>query len=82
MAKKISLLFVTPEAMPFAATGGLGIVSGSLPKAIMQLSKVFEVGVILPLHGMVSESARQEMEFLGQKKFSWLGAVNIAACLK
>ncbi|MGI6349667.1 MAG: glycogen synthase [Eubacteriales bacterium] len=68
MAKKISLLFVTPEAMPFAATGGLGIVSGSLPKAIMQLSKVFEVGVILPLHGMVSESARQEMEFLGQKE--------------
>lgn len=73
MAKKISLLFATPEAVPFAATGGLGIVLGSLPKAITKLSKIFEVGVILPLHGTVSPSVREEMEFLGDKEiqFSW-----------
>ncbi len=68
MAKKISLLFATPEAVPFGATGGLGIVLGSLPKAILQLSKVFEVGVILPLYGAVDESVRRDMEFLGCKE--------------
>ncbi|MBR0454820.1 MAG: glycogen/starch synthase, partial [Clostridia bacterium] len=45
------LLFVGAEVMPFAATGGLGDVLGSLPSAIIEASGgETDVRVVMPLY--------------------------------
>ena len=54
MARYPKVLFVTSEAVPFAKTGGLADVSGSLPKALAELG--CEVDVVMPLYKCVSES--------------------------
>ena len=57
------ILFIGAEAMPFAATGGLGDVLGSLPTAIVQASEgEADVRVVLPLHGAVGEQWRSQMK--------------------
>ena len=58
-AKK-KILFVGAEAMPFAATGGLGDVMGSLPAALAK--EGCDVRVVLPLYEMVSEEYRKKMK--------------------
>ena len=55
------ILFVGAEAMPFAATGGLGDVMGSLPAALAATAEA-EVSVVLPLYGAVNEKWRAEMK--------------------
>ena len=55
------ILFVGAEAMPFAATGGLGDVMGSLPAALAATGEA-EVSVVLPLYGAVNEKWRSEMK--------------------
>ncbi len=61
MKKKI--LFVGAEAMPFAATGGLGDVLGSLPVAIKKADpKGVDVRVVMPLYGQIKEEFRQAMK--------------------
>ena len=55
------ILFVGAEAMPFAATGGLGDVMGSLPAALAATGEA-EVSVVLPLYGAVNEKWRAEMK--------------------
>ena len=54
------ILFVGAEAMPFAATGGLGDVLGSLPAALAAEGTA-DVRVIMPLHRGVSEAWRSRM---------------------
>lgn len=57
------ILLIGAEAMPFAATGGLGDVMGSLPAAIRQASNgEVDVRVVLPLYGAVSEQWRSQMK--------------------
>ena len=46
----MKLLYVTSEAAPFAASGGLGDVMGALPPAIKRASPETDVRVILPLY--------------------------------
>ncbi len=58
MMKKI--LFVGAEVMPFAATGGLGDVMGSLPEALAATGA--DVRVMLPLYGQVNEAWRAKMK--------------------
>lgn len=53
------------EAVPFAGTGGLGEVVGSLPKNIMEHTDDMEVRVALPLYGQIEEKYRKKMKFLG-----------------
>ena len=49
--------------MPFAATGGLGDVMGSLPAAIKAKEKNnVDVRVVLPLYGMVNDEWRAQMK--------------------
>ena len=55
------LLFVGAEVMPFAATGGLGDVLGSLPQALAASGEV-DVRVVLPLYAAVSEVWRKQMK--------------------
>lgn len=50
----MKILFVTPEATPFAKTGGLADVAGSLPRALRQLGH--DVRVILPGHRSAERS--------------------------
>ena len=57
---KKSILFVGAEVMPFAATGGLGDVLGSLPTALA--SKGVDVRVVMPLYSAVGEKYRAEMK--------------------
>lgn len=66
------LLFVGAEAMPFAATGGLGDVLGSLPAALAATGTV-DVRVVLPLYGSVSDAWRRQMkeEYITTVRLAW-----------
>ena len=68
------ILFVGAEALPFAATGGLGDVLGSLPAEIQKAGgKQVDVRVIQPLYRTVSEVYRAQMEtvYEGEISLSW-----------
>lgn len=57
------ILFVGSECMPFAATGGLGDVIGSLPAAIRsQSGGDADVRVVMPLYSAVSGEWRSKMK--------------------
>ena len=57
------ILFVGAEAMPFAATGGLGDVLGSLPAAIRKKGgKDADVRVVLPLYGAMGQVWREQLK--------------------
>lgn len=51
MTEHMKVLFLSPEAVPFAKTGGLGDVAGALPEALCHLGA--EVRVVLPLYARV-----------------------------
>ena len=68
------LLFVGSEVMPFAATGGLGDVLGSLPSEIIEASKgEVDVRVVMPLYRAVANTWRAQMtlEFEGEVELAW-----------
>ena len=52
------ILFVGAEVMPFAATGGLGDVMGSLPAAMKAADATCDVRVVMPLYSAVKEDWR------------------------
>ncbi len=59
------ILFVGAEAMPFAATGGLGDVLGSLPKALSDAGEgEVDIRVVMPLYDKISEKFKNEMKFI------------------
>ena len=66
------ILFAGAEAMPFAATGGLGDVMGSLPAALAAQGDT-DVRVVLPLYAAVSEEWRRKMkqEAVFYVRLSW-----------
>lgn len=60
---KKSVLFAVSECQPFAATGGLGDVAGSLP---VQLAKQgMDVSVVMPLYLAISSEYRKNMKYIG-----------------
>lgn len=68
------ILFVGAEAMPFAATGGLGDVLGSLPAAIKAAGKKnVDVRVIMPLYSVITQDWRNKMreEAVFEVQLSW-----------
>ena len=68
------ILFVGAEVMPFAATGGLGDVMGSLPAAIKAKEKNnVDVRVVLPLYSAVKDEWRAQMkdEAIFNVSLSW-----------
>ena len=57
------ILFVASEAMPFAATGGLGDVLGSLPTAIANAAEGnADVRVVMPYYGTMSQEWKDRCE--------------------
>ena len=57
------ILYVAGEALPFASSGGLGDVIGSLPSALVNEGE--DVRVVMPLYSAVSEVYRKKFEYLG-----------------
>ena len=57
------ILFAASEALPFAASGGLGDVAGSLPSVIAAEGN--DVRVVMPLYSKMSAEYRESAEFLG-----------------
>lgn len=53
MSKKLKILFAAAEVAPFAKTGGLADVAGSLPKVLVQLGH--DVRVVLPKYKQITE---------------------------
>lgn len=68
----MKLLFVTSEANPYAASGGLGDVMGALPAALAENSGN-EVSVIMPYYNTVIETYRSQMKKVADISFklSW-----------
>ena len=70
----MKILYVTSEAAPFAASGGLGDVMGALPAAVKAADPGnCDVSVILPLYGQVTDAQRKKMKFLTSFyiRYSW-----------
>lgn len=58
----MNILYLTSEARPFIASGGLADVAGSLPKALCALGN--ECRVVLPLYSDIKQEWRDKMEFV------------------
>ncbi len=58
--RPLKVLFVTSEAAPFAKTGGLGDVSGALPRALR--ARGHDVRVVMPLYGGIDWNALERLE--------------------
>ena len=55
-------LFVTSEAQPFAASGGLADVSSSLPHALRQ--RLIGCRIVMPLYEDIPDELKESMRFL------------------
>lgn len=68
----MKILYVTSEANPYLASGGLGDVMGALPKAVAELPDVTPE-VIMPLYNTIKPEYREKMEWVTDITFklSW-----------
>ena len=58
-----NVLMVSAEVSPFAKTGGLGDVVGSLPRYLNNLG--LDCRVIMPLYSTIDNKFRKDMQYLG-----------------
>ncbi|WOC32010.1 MULTISPECIES: glycogen synthase GlgA [Caproicibacterium] len=58
----MKILYCTSEARPFAATGGLADVAGSLPQALRQ--RLIGCRVVMPLYEDIPQEMRDGMKFV------------------
>ncbi len=58
----MNVLFATSESSPFAKTGGLGDVAGSLPAALKE--KGVDVRVIMPLYRCIAQEYKDRMKYI------------------
>jgi len=65
MSKNKNILYVGSECTPYAGTGGLGEVLGSLPQNIKTKSNDYNAAVILPLYQSVKNEFGDKLTFLG-----------------
>ncbi len=61
--ERIKILFAGSEVLPFAATGGLGEVLGSLPKALAARGD-YDVRVIMPYYSDMGEQFKNSVKYL------------------
>jgi starch synthase len=64
MDQPLKILFATPEAVPFAKTGGLADVAGALPKSLQALG--CEIKLVMPYYRMVKESGLP-LQYMGKE---------------
>lgn len=67
----MKLLYVTSEANPYAASGGLGDVLGALPITVAEDNNDAEVSVILPLYGSMKPEHRKNLEKVKDISFKY-----------
>ena len=72
----MKVLYCTSEARPFAATGGLADVAGSLPQALRE--RLIGCRVVMPLYEEVPQELRDNMRFVTSCPCRWHGGVSIA----
>ena len=67
------ILFVGSEAVPFASTGGLGDVLGSLPAALKREDKDTDVRVVIPMYQSISEKYKEKSKLIAEftVQLSW-----------
>jgi starch synthase len=58
--RPLKVLFITSEAAPFAKTGGLGDVSGALPRALR--ARGVDVRVVMPLYAGIDWNALERLD--------------------
>lgn len=58
----MNILYCASEALPFAMSGGLGDVAGSLPKALAAAGA--DCRVVLPLYGDIKPELREKMTYV------------------
>lgn len=66
MVKNTKILFVASEAMPFASTGGLADVIGSLPSALVK--KGIDARVIMPYHSSIKKKGFDDITLVLETK--------------
>ncbi|MBQ9070442.1 MAG: glycogen synthase [Clostridia bacterium] len=69
----MKILYVTSEANPYAASGGLGDVLGALPITVAEDNPDAEVSVIMPLYDTMKEIYRKQLVKVKDIsfKYSW-----------
>lgn len=70
----MKILYAASEALPFAATGGLGDVIGSLPSAVKDhIGDDCDVRVVIPMYPNVRRSFDDELKFVCETtvRLSW-----------
>ena len=60
----MKILFASSEARPFAASGGLADVCGSLPAAVQRQSDDMDCRIVMPLYQSVKPDVRNQMTYL------------------
>ena len=71
--KNVNILYVTSEAAPFSASGGLGDVMGALPQAVTSASPEDHVSVILPYYkNKVPEALKKDFKFVTEFRFRYV----------
>ena len=75
----MKVLYVAAEAVPFAKTGGLADVAGSLPKALK--ADGMDVRVIMPKYGKIPEEYREKMEHIYDGTIRFPGEINLLALM-
>ncbi len=58
----MKVLYVTSEALPFMASGGLGDVAGSLPQALRK--RLIGCRVVMPLYDTIRQELKDKMTFI------------------
>ena len=58
----MKILYVSSEANPFAASGGLGDVMGALPKSVKKANEDYSVFVILPLYDTMRDEYKSRLK--------------------
>ncbi len=76
MDEPLKILFATPEAVPFAKTGGLADVAGALPKSLR--ARGCEVKLVMPYYRMVKNSGLPH-QYLGEEIEVSLGGERLRA---
>lgn len=70
--KKLNILFVSGECLPFCANGGVAEMCYALPKYLHKTGNV-DVRVVIPLYSRIPEEYRSQFKLVGERtvELSW-----------